>query len=125
MNNRVKILRKELGYSQEDFASKLNISRSHVASMENGIKNITDRVVFDICREFSVNEGWLRTGEGEIFVKRDRGEELAAWAGNMLNPKNDGSFQQRFVHMLSKLGEDDWKVLEKMAILMAEENEKG
>ncbi|MHB8061918.1 MAG: hypothetical protein ACYDG2_04665, partial [Ruminiclostridium sp.] len=32
-------------------------------------KTVTDRVISDICREFSVNEDWLRFGKGEIFIK--------------------------------------------------------
>lgn len=30
---------------------------------------ITDRILYDICREFNVNEFWLRTGEGEMFIQ--------------------------------------------------------
>lgn len=45
--------------------SKVNISR-----LEKGERNITDRTIADICREFNVNEEWLRTGEGEIFIEQ-------------------------------------------------------
>lgn len=67
MNERVKLLRKLLEINQETFSSKINISRSHFALIENGIKNITNRVFYDICREFNVNEEWLRFGTGEMF----------------------------------------------------------
>ena len=68
MNERIKELRKVLNLSQESFSSKLNISRSHFAMIENGSKNITDRVFLDICRVFNVNEEWLINGTGEMFA---------------------------------------------------------
>lgn len=65
MNNRLKQVRLSAGLSQEEFGKKIGIeSRSHISSLENGNRTITDRIVNDVCREFSVNEHWLRTGEG-------------------------------------------------------------
>lgn len=69
MNNRLKSLRKHLGFNQDEFSKKMKISRSHISSLENGARELTDRIIYDICREFSVNEAWLRTGEGEMFVQ--------------------------------------------------------
>lgn len=71
MNARVKLLRKSLNISQEIFSSKINISRSHFALIESGTKKLTDRVIADICREFHVNEDWLRNGEGLMFKEED------------------------------------------------------
>lgn len=71
MNERVKLLRKSLNISQEMFSSKINISRSHFALIESGTKKLTDRVIADICREFYVNEEWLRNGEGLMFKEED------------------------------------------------------
>lgn len=125
INKRIKDLRENyLNLSQDDFAKSLNLQRNTISLIENGKRNPSDRTLLDICRQFSINEIWLRTGEGDMFVELDREDELAAWAGKLLHPDNDGSFQQRFVHMLSKLDIEDWKVLEKMAILMADENKK-
>lgn len=69
MNNRLKAVRLALNLSQEEFGSKIGIkSRAHISSLESGSRNITDRIVSDICREYEVNEGWLRTGSGEMFA---------------------------------------------------------
>lgn len=80
MNERIKELRKVLNLSQESFSSKLNISRSHFAMIENGSKNITDRVFSDICRVFNVNEEWLINGTGEMFAPtfNDKLDQLAS-----------------------------------------------
>ncbi len=65
INERIKCLRKNyLHLSQEDFAARLKISRGNLSNIEINRVNITDRVISDICREFNVNEEWLRTGVG-------------------------------------------------------------
>ncbi|HBM76088.1 MAG TPA: XRE family transcriptional regulator [Clostridiaceae bacterium] len=67
---RIKILRKdELHLTQEEFSSKIKISRSNLGSIEVGRISVTDRVISDICFAFNVNEDWLRNGTGEIFKK--------------------------------------------------------
>ena len=53
--------------TQEEFARKINISRSNLGNIEVGTIGLTDRVATDICNAFSVSEVWLRSGEGEIY----------------------------------------------------------
>lgn len=68
MNNRLKEIRKSLGLNQSDFCKPLNISRSHLAGIESGIKNLTDRLINDIVTEYNVNKDWLVNGEGDMFL---------------------------------------------------------
>ena len=64
---RIRYFRKILlKLTQEEFAKKINISRSNLANIEKGAVSVTDRVVSDICNAFSVSEEWLRNGTGEI-----------------------------------------------------------
>lgn len=125
MNERLKIIRQELGLSQEIFGKSINLSRSHIASLENGLRELTDRTISDICRVYDVNENWLRTGKDEMFKQLDREDELAKWAGSLVSPNNDNEFMKKFVYVLSKLDLEDWKVLEKIVKLMAAEKDKG
>lgn len=67
MNKRIMILRTSLNLNQDDFGKKINVTRSAISNYEKGLRNITPRVINDICREFNVNEEWLRFGTGEIF----------------------------------------------------------
>ena len=124
MNERLRQLRKALKITQEEFAKKIGIKRNTLANYEIGRNEPIDAVIFSICREFCVNEEWLRTGEGSMFFEMDREDELAQWAGTLARPDNDNDFMKRFVHMLSKLDTDDWKLLEKMALMMSEDNKK-
>lgn len=71
INTRLVELRKNiLNLTQAEFSSRILLAQTHLSSLENGTRNVTDRTIADICREFNVNELWLRTGEGEVFVER-------------------------------------------------------
>ena len=64
MNNRIKELRLNLGLSQEAFGKQIKIGRSSVSKLESGENNPSDQTISLICKEFNVNEDWLRTGAG-------------------------------------------------------------
>ena len=55
--------------TQQEFADKLNIKRGTIANYEIGRNEPIDAVISLICKEFNVNENWLRTGEGEMFAE--------------------------------------------------------
>ncbi len=69
IHERLKTLRKELGLTQQEFAERINLRRNSIAQIELGYRNPSGAVLALICREFNVNETWLRTGEGEMFAK--------------------------------------------------------
>lgn len=67
MNTRIKELRTALHLTLEGFGDRIGVTRAAVSKWENGDRGIADSMVVSICREFGVNEHWLRTGEGEMF----------------------------------------------------------
>lgn len=71
MNKRLKTLRNELGLKQGDFALKVSTTQGHISDIENGRKELSDRMIKLICLQFSVNEDWLRTGEGKMFAEQE------------------------------------------------------
>ncbi len=117
MNDRIKKIRKELDLTQQKMADTLGVKRNTVAQWELGINSLTDQVIMAICREFNVNEEWLRTGNGEMFNEIDRENRLMIWTAKVLKDESK-SFKKRFVDMLSELTESDWETLEKMTILL-------
>ena len=72
MIKRIIQIREYYELSQEKFASRLGLSRNFINQVENGKKNLSDRSISDICREFNINEEWLRTGEGDMFNLMDK-----------------------------------------------------
>ena len=71
LNHRLKYIRNHFKLNQDEFGRKINVTRSHVSALEKSKRTITDRIINDICREFNVNEDWLRYGTGEIFAQID------------------------------------------------------
>ena len=67
MNERIKELRKALGLTLEEFGSRIGMGKSSVSKIEKGLNGTTDQTIRSICREFNVNETWLRTGDGDMF----------------------------------------------------------
>lgn len=114
LNNRLVSLRKTLKMSQQEFADKLNIKRGTIANYECGRNEPIDAVISLICKEFGVNEIWLRTGEGEMFVPRDRETEIAKLTMQLLTEESD-SFKNRLISALSRLSEDQWELLAQIA----------
>lgn len=68
MNERVKELRKVLNLTMEKFGDRLGVKKNSISQIESGNRSLTDQMFLAICREFSVNEDWLRTGSGEMFI---------------------------------------------------------
>ena len=96
--------------TKTEFADRINVSQSFVSRLASGDKMPSDRTIADICREFDVNEQWLRTGEGEMFIKKSRDQEIAAFMGNVL--KGEPDFRRRFISVLSRMSAEEWKILE-------------
>lgn len=74
MNGRLKKLRKELGLTQREFGERIGVKPNTIATYEIGRNQPIDAVVSLICREFGVNETWLRTGAGEMFQPEPENE---------------------------------------------------
>ena len=95
MKDRIRLLRHTLGLTQQKFADKLGIKGNAISQYESGRNAPIDAVISLICREFNVNEEWLRTGNGEI--------------------------RRRFVTAISRLSTKELEVLERTALHLTDE----
>lgn len=114
MNERIKALRKVLGMSQDIFAEKLGLTKNYISLIENGNRNLSEQSVKVLCREFNVNEEWLRNGTGEMFLPVDRNADIARLTKQLLDEESD-SFKNRLISILSNLSVEEWQYLEKRA----------
>lgn len=121
MNKRIRAIRDEQKLSQEKFGKTIGVSRDTIANIEAGRIEIKEIYITSICREFNVNEDWLRTGEGEMRKERTRSQEIGAFANEIMTDV-DESFKKRFLLALSKLNESDWETLEKIATELTKED---
>lgn len=123
MKDRIKALRKALSLNQTDFGSKIGVKQSAVAAYESGSRTPLDSVIVSICREFGVNERWLRTGEGEMLMHLSREEEIMRFAATVVRDPSS-EFQRRFVSVLARLTPEQWQLMEEMARKLLQEQAK-
>lgn len=123
MNERIKELRKTLGLSQEAFAERLGLKGSAVSHLESGRRNVTTQNINAICREFGVNEEWLRTGSGNMFEEMSRAEKAAQIVGAALG-SGDEFILNTFI-ALGQLSPAEWELIKKFVYKIKGDDEKS
>lgn len=98
MDKRIKKLRRTLDLTQQEFGDRIGVKRNTIATYEGGRSTPIDSVISLICREFSVNEEWLRSGTGEMF-KASLTEALDALAEEYGLTHGDYVLIEKFVNL--------------------------
>lgn len=115
MNERIKELRKILNLTQSEFAARLLLSQNFIAQVESGKKNISERTEADICREFNINDEWLRTGTGEMHKPIE--DKLSVYVSEITD--GDDDFIKDFITVYMELDDTSKAALRKIADGMA------
>ncbi len=122
INDRIASVIRASKLTKTAFAEKINLSQSYVSSLCMGRKVPSDRTIFDICKVFNVNENWLRTGNGEMFVSISSKEaEIFAILSSSMGNK-DLKYCRRLAAALAKLDESGWALIEQLILKMTGEN---
>ncbi len=125
IHERITAVIKALNIKKIVFANRINVSSGFVSQLCSGVSQPSDRTIYDICREFRVNEEWLRTGKGEMFTSLSRDEEIAAFVGSVLKEENE-SIKKRLIFALSKLNSEQWAMIDSIAqTLLSEMKDAG
>lgn len=118
INNRIQIILEQSKMTRTAFGEALKVSQQYISKLiKTG--NPSDRLIEDICEKISINgkkinENWLRTGEGDMFLSLDRKEEIAQLTADLFKSEKD-SFKSRLIMSLSRLSEEELAVLEKIS----------
>lgn len=117
-NERIKYLRTVLlperegrKISQSEFCDGLGIKKAGFSQLENGKHKLTPAVCILICKKYGVNEGWLKTGEGEPFKKTSLEDDLKVIADEVMSDAPD-SLRRRIVHALARMTPEQWNYLD-------------
>ena len=118
LNERIRKLRKALDLTQQKFADRLYVKRNAVGQWEIGRNELTDAAILSICREFNVNEKWLRTGNGEMFEELTEQQKILKYTGLLLNDKDSvvANAIQTLIVTYEQLDDASKATLEKIAL---------
>jgi len=116
LNERIKKLRKVLDLTQREFGERIGVKPNTIATYEIGRNEPIDAVISLICREFNVDENWLRTGEGEMFL-----ETPDTAMGRLAKELGLDEFMQGVVSEYLKLNVDQRKVVRDFVYKIAEQ----
>lgn len=121
MKNRIALVRKNAGLSQQEMAERLGLSRNFISLMENGNRIPSDRTITDICRIFDIQEDWLRYGLEPMRAAKSREEEIAELVGTALEGSSE--FKKAVIKMICSRSDKELEVLHE-ALLAVYENIK-
>lgn len=121
MEQRIKEIRKLAHLTQTEFGEKIGTKGNTVTGYETGLRTPSDAVIKSICREFHVNETWLRTGEGAMFQERSRVDELTDFISTIMD--DDDGFRLALITVLSRLEPEQWETLADLAERLVQEME--
>lgn len=119
LGSRIKDVRKALDLSQDEFGRRLGVTRGAITNLEFNKTEPKPLFIDLLCRQFNINEDWLRTGQGNMFIKLSRDEEIASFKGDVM--KGEPDFRRRLIGVLSRLNVEEWELLEKVALDFVEE----
>ena len=89
---RVKMVRESKHLTLDQFGEKLGVTKTAISRIENGTRGLTEQMLKAICREFSINEKWLRTGDGDMPQKLSEDEEVADLVSDILEDGKNNAF---------------------------------
>ena len=122
IGDRIRELRKNhLNLNQTEFGSKIGLTQAAVGGYEKNIRGVSEQSIKSICREYGVNEEWLRTGKGDVFAPKTKNELITEFLGELI--VGEDNFKKKLIETLAQLEEDDWAVLEKLAQRLTEKEE--
>lgn len=110
---RIKKIRKNFNLTLEEFGKRLGVTKVAISNIENGNRKLTNQMAVSICREFNVNEIWLRTGEGgedNMFTKLSEDDRYSLNLGKLSITENE--FVQNGVNLLAETEPEKLKVIE-------------
>lgn len=122
VNNRIKQVRKQNKMTQVAFGEKIGVKGNTITSYETGTRTPSDAIIFSICREFNINEQWLKNGEGPMNKNKDGSfTELLSDLDD-----SDDDFIKSLIKVYMELDDDSKKALHKIAKgMIAEEKRRS
>ena len=120
IGERIKAVRKHFKLTQAEFGERIGVKGNTIATYEIGRNAPVDAIFSLLCREYGVNEIWLRSGEGEMFQAMNEDEELADYLGDVMHDE-PASFRLRLTMEMKNWTPEVWQMLEEICKRLATE----
>ena len=108
IGTRIKEIRKGAGLTLEKFGAKIGITAASLSTIENSKSNPSVQTVLMICREFNVNEDWLRDGTGDPFMQLPREETIAEYVGR-INGGHITDIDESIIKFMVETPVEEWE----------------
>lgn len=118
IEDRILIIREKLELSQEEFGERIGVTKSTISLLERKLRNPSERVIRDICREFNINEEWLRNGVGgedNMFIDVTPQEKVYNRFGYIMEnatPSKKAALSV-LLEMLYSIPDEQWEMMMK------------
>lgn len=120
ISDRIKLLRKKLGFTQTEFGKKLGLAPNTIANYEIGRRTVSEQTIKSICREFNVSYAWLVEGIEPMFSETDNTTMLI---DRILAGENETA--KSVFKAFARLSESDWQIVEKIIDSINEQKNKA
>ncbi len=110
---RVKAVRNKKEMNMEQFGKRLGVQKSAISKIENGTRGLTNQMFTSICREFGVNEVWLRTGEGgdeNMFTEVSDDDRFSLNLGKL--SKSENEIARNMLNAIAEADPEKLKIIE-------------
>lgn len=110
---RVNAVRRTKEMTMEQFGERIGIQKSAISKIEKDKVNLSDQTVKSICREFGVNEVWLRTGEGgdkNMFTKVSDDDRFSLNLGKL--SKSENEMARNMLNAIAEADPEKLKIIE-------------
>lgn len=114
IGKRIKKIRLRKGLSQEKFGEIIGVKKAAISKIENGENSLSKRNLETICYKFNINEDWIKTGLGDIFVAQSKDNEIRAFFESVISSDTDiAKIQKKFINSLISLDEEEWITIDR------------
>lgn len=110
MKDRIKKIRKKESLTQQKFADRLGLKRQTIATYETGRSEPMDNIIVSICREFNINEDWIRYGKGPMYKEIE--DKLSTYLGEIAIGNDD--FIKEIIEIYMELDQTSKDALKKI-----------
>lgn len=112
IHERIGAVVRDSGLTKTAFAKRVGISQAMVSMLCSGATAPSNQTIKSICREFGIQEDWLRHGLEPMRAVVSREEEISELVGRALNGSNE--LKKAVIRMICSRTDEELAVLDKM-----------